>query len=420
MPTCKLAIYKSDGTVNEAHPLLSTLRGRLPLADKDLPPIPAEDLRHLIEQPPFGWDSNAAKVGLAVLLRMSACRLVDNGKYITDPASPDAARLLSKDQPFRSLRVQGVQGDLDIATLKKVREHLEALFGTRSTLVAATLHNELGAALTALAARAKALADWAATAQCPLPMGFATGRDVAGEIAAISAPAQRLREFLDQTGALREYVTLLAALETFRSAHGVTFGTYRDFYNRMVNASLDLPELNAFIKNWRTVTGEATATVAARWQEIEASHALAEQALLRKAAAWREETERELAAAEAALPDDLREAGVPEDKIDEELQPLAAKFGAVRNRLQTTPNDAIAERGARLALQSARLEMQVDLGALREKYRPKVVDNVTQVSWRTLLGRDRIATAAELDAAIASLRSQVEPLIGAGRTVVVE
>src|ERR1019366_1570983 len=63
-----LGVFRADGSINEAHPLLSTLRGQLPLAEKDLPPKPADDLRKMIEQPPYGWDGNAAKIGLALLL----------------------------------------------------------------------------------------------------------------------------------------------------------------------------------------------------------------------------------------------------------------------------------------------------------------------------------------------------------------
>ena len=416
-----LAIYKADGTVNEAHPLLSTLRGRLPLAEKDLPPIPADELRQLIEQPPFGWDPNAAKVGLAVLLRGSACRLVDNGRYITDPAAPDAARLLSKDQPFRSLRVQGVQGDLDTPTLKRVRETLESLFGTtRLPLVAATLHNELGTSLNALATRAKEIVDWAATAHCPLPNASAAGRDVAQELAAIGSPAPRLREFLEQAATLQAYVTLLGSLEVFRAAHAADFGAFRDFYNRMLNASLGLPELDAFIKNWQTLTVEATVTDAARWREIEASHAAAQQALSRSAVALHEQTAQELAAVEARLPDDLRKAGVPNDMFDEELQRLMAKFSNVRYRLQPSSTDAIAARSAHTALQSAKLELVPTLHELKRTYAPTTSIDVVRIGWQELLGTARIATAGELEAAIVSLRTQVEPLLGATRTVEIE
>lgn len=101
----------------------------------------------------------------ALLLRASACRLAEAGKYVTDPASADAVRLLTKEQSFKGLRVQGVRSDLE----------MEVLFGSKPSLVAATMHAELGKALAALGERATAIGEWARTAQCPLPRASPRG-----------------------------------------------------------------------------------------------------------------------------------------------------------------------------------------------------------------------------------------------------
>ena len=92
-----LGVYRADGALNEGHPLLAALRGRLPLADQDQEPVKAGELRRLFEEPPYGWDGNCIKVGLALLLRASACRLIDGGQAITDPASPRAEELLTRE-----------------------------------------------------------------------------------------------------------------------------------------------------------------------------------------------------------------------------------------------------------------------------------------------------------------------------------
>src|SRR5207237_10034782 len=80
-----LVVYKNDGTLNESHALISTLRGSLPQASDDEAAIPADQLRSKFERPPFGWDGNCIKVGLALLLRRSACPLIGNGRPVTDP-----------------------------------------------------------------------------------------------------------------------------------------------------------------------------------------------------------------------------------------------------------------------------------------------------------------------------------------------
>ena len=88
-----LNVYRADGTLNEAHPLVSTLRSRLPVDDQFQQFVAADTLRSDIERPPFGWDPNAVRVGLALLLRASACRLIDNSRTLTDPGDPLRCRL---------------------------------------------------------------------------------------------------------------------------------------------------------------------------------------------------------------------------------------------------------------------------------------------------------------------------------------
>ncbi|MGH2409656.1 MAG: hypothetical protein ACRDGS_04710, partial [Chloroflexota bacterium] len=406
-----MELYRADHTVNEAHPLLSTLRGRLPRAEKDQGAIFADELRQAIERPPFGWDGNAANVGLAILLRLSACRLLDNGKPITDPASADALRLLSKEQSFRSVRVHGVQADLEFETLKDIRDLIDDLFALKTTVVPATQHAALGTVLNDLGGRANAIAEWARTAQCPLPPSFASGRDTAGELAAIGAPTVRLGQFLAAADPLRHFVLLLGQLETFKRTHGGAYTGYRDFYTGMVNANLEIPALRAFIQNWHTVYKEATITGPDRWREIEASYNAARQAEVETAAEWRGQAEAGLAELEAALSEQARGAHVPDDQLDQEVQELATVLDHTRFRLSAPPTDVLAARAALTALQAAKLEVPRRVQALRVKYAPAGNGNVTRLGWRDLLGTTRIANVAELDAAIASLRSQIDPLI---------
>jgi len=415
-----LGAYRADGTLNDASPLLSTLRGRLPLAEQDAGLIAADDLRGELERPPFGWDGNAVKVGLALLLRASACRLVENGRYLTDPTSPDAVRLLTKEQSFKNLRVQGVKSDLDTATLRDIRAEFEALFVRKPALVAATLHNELGTELAALAARALAVADWAAAAQCPLPAAFDAGRGLAEELAGASAVVGRLRIFHERHQDLGGYVALLDALEAFRREHGAAFGTLRDFFNRMVNANLEVPALRAFVEDWRTLVPDGAVTVAARWRELHESYRAAQQALTEQAALWRRQTEEGLADDEARLAEQVREVGAPDEAQEAALSTLRACFSIVRQRLAAPAADAVSARDALTALQAVRLELPGALRTLRERYRPPTSGAELRISWRELLGTDCIAHEEDLRAALTSLEQQGRRALEQQKTVVIE
>src|SRR5207248_7098476 len=150
-----LGVYKNDGTLNDSHALISTLRGSLPQASDDQAAIPADQLRGKFERPPFGWDGNCIKVGLALLLRASACRLIANGGTITDPNAPEALQFLTREQSFKTLRVQGIRTDLGLPQLQAIRGYMQTIFGIKAPLVAATLNNALGEQLTDIARKAQ-------------------------------------------------------------------------------------------------------------------------------------------------------------------------------------------------------------------------------------------------------------------------
>ena len=263
-----LGVYKNDGTLNESHALISTLRGSLPQASDDQGAIPADQLRSKFERPPFGWDGNCIKVGLALLLRASACRLIVNGRTITDPSSQEALQYLTKEQSFKTLRVQGIRTDLDIQQLQEIRGYMQMIFGVKPSLVPATLNTVLGEQLTDLDKQAQEVKSWATTARCPLPLAFESGNSLVSELLDTAIPSVRLPHFQEQWETLQEYTQVLDNLTIFQRQHGAEFQTVRDFFSSMVNADVDLPELRRFISDWRAVINERSMTEADRWNEL--------------------------------------------------------------------------------------------------------------------------------------------------------
>ena len=61
-------------------------------------------------------------MGLALLLRESECRFIDDGSLITDPGSDEAERILTTESRFRNVRVQGVRSQLTPPELRDIRD----------------------------------------------------------------------------------------------------------------------------------------------------------------------------------------------------------------------------------------------------------------------------------------------------------
>ncbi len=224
-----LGVYKADGTLNESNSLISTLRGHLPVDDQYITPVSADQLRNEFERPPYGWDGNAIKVGLALLLRNSGCRLLDNNKAIIDPKDPEALAVLTKEMRFKNLKVQGVKSELGMPELLSIRGYLDTIYQVKPALIPATLNNALGEKLTETARNSRSIETWANNVQCPLPQAFVSGRTVIDELLNNANHVSRLPRFLEQADTILKVTNLLHEIEEFRKTHGGGISTNARF-----------------------------------------------------------------------------------------------------------------------------------------------------------------------------------------------
>jgi hypothetical protein len=417
----QLGVYKSDGTLNESHPLPSALRARLPISEQYQEAINAEALRSEFERSPFGWDGNCVKVGLALLLRESKCSLIDNGKPWTDPTAPEVLEMLTKEQRFKGLRVQGVRDALDMPMLQSIRNQMDAIFGIKPPLVPATLNSKLGEQLQEVVGQAQQLQTWAATAQCPLPLRFESGSSLVAELLNTATPAVRLPRFLEQAETLSQYMDTLQALTEFRRDQSSLYLTLRDFFNRVVNAEIDLPEVRRFIGDWRTVTAERSVTDSARWNELVQVYYSAQKAIDQQVTEWLQEAERRIEELASGLEQRVRDAGVPEEQVPACVAELDAHLEVVRNSLVQSSIGLPEARAVRAKLTNAELNIQQHLRNLRETYQPQQpVDHAICLRWRDVLGRDRIGSREELEDMLAVVRARILAELDQRRTVVLE
>ncbi|HNS53037.1 MAG TPA: BREX system P-loop protein BrxC [Anaerolineae bacterium] len=412
-------VYRADGTLDDGHPLLSTLRGKLPLPEQGLPPANASAIRSEFERPPFGWDGNVVKVGLALLLRAALCRLIHNGQTYSDPAAPQVVDLLTKEASFSGLRVQGVHSEITIADLIKIRDHMDAAFAARPALVEATMNNELGARLATTAQKARAVQTWAATAQCPLPLDFESGTSLVEELLNTAAASARLARFLEQGTRLCEYTGTLASLAGFQQEQGVLFVQVREFYLRMLDVPAQLPQLQQFLTAYRASAQDRSFTQAARWNEVVQAYRSATQAVTAKIAELRDQVLQQADAEVAKLESQVRSAGVPEEHVISEVSALATPFERAR-QAAGRPDLSLGEAVGLLSpLTAAVLGVPPKLRDLKEKYRTDESHEI-HLTWHQLAGRVEVRSAEELDAVLQRLRVQVGGKFGDDTTVIIE
>ncbi len=401
-----LGVLKADDTINESSPLLSALRGVLPLENSDRPALEALEIRRNFEDPPYGWDGNAIKVGLALLLRAGLCKLVVDGRAVTDPNDPEAHLALARDQKFRILRVWGVQSEVSQTQLQTVRGYLETLFNVRSTINAATLNNAVGQALDEVLSRCTAVQQWAATVNFPLPTAFTAGMSVVQELLASAAPTSRLPRFADRYADLSALIDLLDRLEVFRTQSGQAFVQMRDYFNQMVNANLGLPALQTFLSDWNMLSTERSFDDPRRWNEILRSQQQAEAAVKSQIERWIAEAQQNANTLQERIPTMVREVGVPDAEIPQRTVTLIDAVERYTANIPPTPNLSTA-RALPDQFRMLQLDLEGQLERLREEFRPKQPVGTVRVKLRDYLQDEEISSEAELDAALARVRQSV-------------
>jgi len=418
-----LGVFKSDGNLNESNALISALRGRLP-DDQFSGPIMADALRTEFEKPPFGWDGNSVKVGLALLLRAASCRLIDNGQIINDPHDPNTEALLTKEMRFRQLRVQGIKSELGVAELTQIRGYIETIFNEKTNLVAATLNSKLGEQLTKTSQTAQTISNWANTAGCPLPQVFESGKSIAEELLNNATPQARLPRFLEQADKLLEYVQLLEQLVEFRQAHSDEFRDMRDYFQNVVNAETNLPEVNRFIADFRTLNSARTFTNPARWNEIVPTMRAARQGMTNQVNQWQQEARTKLTSIEGGLEQRVRQAEVPEEFVAKEVAALQLLLDGVRDRLAQPEPGFYEVRSLMSALTSAELDLQRKVSDLRVIYKPTPIAPIgpqkIHLSWREVAGQLEIGSPQELDEVLHTLKTRLLKELDGQKILVLE
>ena len=418
-----LGVYRADGELSQGHPLLAVLRSQLPLADQDQEPINAGELRRRFESPPFGWDGNCIKVGLALLLREAECRLVDDGRFITDPSSPEAERILTTDARFRHIRVQGMRSGLDPRQRSEIRNLMREMFSLPATvdILEDSLNSALAENLHELARRAESVAEWTNAVQCPVPQDFLAGMNTVQELLNLGAAERRLTAYRDQVDLLRRFIPLLDQLERFRSEQEESFRSTRDFYYSMVNANADLAEVRAFLIDYRTLEQDRAFTDPTRWNELSQSLAAAQRAVQDQIDAWRRQAQEQITGLNADLEGAVREAGVPEEQVLDEAAALSMLYEPVRRRLDREAHSFGEARFLLSELLRCQEDRREGLRELRERYAPQPAPHEHSLTWFDLSARPvRIDSAQALEEWLTVLRNRVSGYLQEGKTVIIQ
>jgi hypothetical protein len=96
----ELKLYDKAGKINRHCPLLDSIRVHLATQTREDHRVLGKDLLATFSAPPYGWDPNAVRVGVAALVRAAAVRVVLGGKTYTNPSDRELVDCLRVSKQF--------------------------------------------------------------------------------------------------------------------------------------------------------------------------------------------------------------------------------------------------------------------------------------------------------------------------------
>ena len=126
-----LALHDQTGSLNPQSPLIDAIRMYLTNEQVGGRRAFGKEMLEYFEAPPYGWDPNAVRVGVAAMVRAGSVKVVLNKKVYTNPDDPDLVNALRVSSNFKKAELELEETTIPPETLTEVRLVLINLAKTR-------------------------------------------------------------------------------------------------------------------------------------------------------------------------------------------------------------------------------------------------------------------------------------------------
>lgn len=319
----ELKIFDKAGQIDLQSPLLDTIRVFLSARQSRNARTLGKDLLDEFVQPPYGWDGNAVRVGVAALVRAGAMRVLVNKKAYTNPLDTELQNALKNSRSFDKVDLVLEETELNQEVLTDVRKLLINLTGSRKVdETPAALSEEMEKFGKDILDKATKAALWAEPASLPLPTDFQQGKEVFDKILALSNPMHRVNEIYVHQEHLKTYAKAIVRVSDFVEKWRKAFTEMRDFAASISTVDYRLPKNStsaAFLSNWKTAIADATITDSSVWKGLQNDQAAALLDWRKILNDWRNEARTLAKEALDQFPQKLGDNNLPVDELQDSL-----------------------------------------------------------------------------------------------------
>lgn len=314
-----------------------------------------KDLLDEFTAPPYGWDGNAVRVGLAACVRAGSIKVLIGKMPHTNPADPALQKALRDSREFEKVELVLEDIPADPEMIETVRALLIKLTGKRKideTPVA--LHEAMQAFGAESLAQADRVQEWSEAAGYPLPAAFTEGRETLRSILALTNPVHRVKEVHARADDLTQGIAAIEQVAGFHEKWRAAFAGVKQLAGELRAIEHLLPDsgpIRRFIEEYEAAREGARFAETDVWKSVQAAKAAAALELETFLQTRRQEAREIVAAALERLPSELRQRSLPEGLAKEMAAPLETFIAGLDGERDPVRLAALPDRARRLVIE---------------------------------------------------------------------
>lgn len=339
-----LKLYDKAGKIDVNCPLLDAIRMHLSTEQNGGRRVLGKDLLGYFSAPPYGWDPNAVRIGVAAFVRSAAVKILINKKAFTNPTDRELVDALRVSRNFDRVECVLEVADVDPDVLTETRSFLIGLTKQRGIDETPAALSEVAEGLgDSILAKAGTVRLWAGAARMPLPESFVNGEDAWKRVKELSNPVHRVIEIHGNREPLEEGHKAIERHATFQTENGARFTELQQMVTQLTGIE-HLFEQNGVVCKlldaYRATAKAADFADKETWKQIQSLKAQAVLELQGFVEEKRNEAKERIDAVLQDLPDELSRRGLSPDLEAE----LSATLRSLRDGMDeiTAPVKAAA------------------------------------------------------------------------------
>ena len=347
-----LRLLDKGGALDPHSPLVDAIRIFLSSRQSKKERTLGKDLLDEFGSPPYGWDRNAVRVGIAACVRAGSVKVLIGKMPHTNPADATLQKALRDSREFEKVELVLEDSEVDAATLEDVRALLMKLTGKRKIdETPAALHEAMEEFGREKLARAEKAGDWADTAGLPTPPAFGQGREALENVLALTNPVHRVKEILTRAEDLKRGAEIIDLLVAFREKWGTTFAEVKLLAEQLRAIEHLLPAegaIRGFLGEYEAARTDARFLEPDVWKKLHGAKGAAVLDLGTLLSTWREESRRIVQEAIERLPQDLKQRALDASLRETLAKPLESFAAMLDSEKEPARVAALPQRVRRL------------------------------------------------------------------------